>query len=183
MNRLGDLRKALKAHLIPEEGNVAGTRIEGRYKVLLDYFDSEEQELENFFRSLKRNDDFLEKWKIMLRALIIMVVDFESKNNSKNRNPSQGRMRYKPINLNQSGVEWNRNSVVVDLWLYEVEEAFYQAEDLMDEIFTEALQHRLAAESQTKSSPVRIDAKEKERKMEEILYRIDGILKQGDELD
>ena len=90
----------------------------------------------------------------MLRALIIMVVDFESKNNSKNWNPSQGRMRYMPINLNQSPVELNRNSVVVDLWLYEVEEAFYQAEDLMDEIFTEALQHRLAAEFQTKSSPV-----------------------------
>ena len=37
---------------------MAGTRIEGRFKVLLDYFDSEEQELENFFLSLKRNDDF-----------------------------------------------------------------------------------------------------------------------------
>uniref|UniRef100_A0A7N2R2G0 NB-ARC domain-containing protein n=1 Tax=Quercus lobata TaxID=97700 RepID=A0A7N2R2G0_QUELO len=118
---------------------MAGEGIKGRFRVLLDYFDSEEQELKNFFRSLKRNDDFLEKWKIMLRALIFMVVDLESKK------WSQG---------------WNRNSVrvVVDLGL-------------------------LAAESQTKSSPVRIDAKEKERKMEEILYRIDGVLKQGDALD
>ncbi|KAK7831282.1 putative disease resistance rpp13-like protein 1 [Quercus suber] len=145
--------------------------IEGRLRVLLDYLDSEEPELENFFRSLKRNDDFLERWKIMLRALIFMVVDFESKNNSKNQN--------------QSRVGWNSNSerVVVGLWLCEVEEAFYQAEDLMDEIFTEALQHRLAAESQTKSSPVWIYAKEKERKMEEILYGIDCILKLGDALD
>ena len=143
---------------------MAGTWIEGRFRVLLDYFDSEQQELENFFLSLKRNDDFLEKWKIMPRALIFMVVDFESKKWSKRR---------------------DRNSVrvVVDLWLYEVEEAFYQAEDLMDEIFTEALQHRLAAEFQTKSSPVGIYAKEKERIMEEILYRIDCFLKVGDALD
>ena len=152
--------------------------IEGRFRVLLDYFDSAEQELENFFRSLKRNDDFLERWKIMLRALIIMVVDFESKNNSKKWSLPRW-----PINSIQNRVEWNRKSVDVDLWLYEVEEVFYQADDVMDEIFTEALQHRLAAESQTKSSPVRIDAKEKERKMEEILYRIDCILKQGDALD
>ena len=142
--------------------------IEGRFRVLLDYFDSEEQELENFFLSLKRNDDFLEKWKIMLRALIFMVVDFGSKKCSKKRSKRRDR---------------NSVRVVVDLWLYEVEEAFYQAEDLMDEIFTEALQHRLAAEFQTKSSPVGIYAKEKERKIEEILYRIDCILKQGDALD
>ncbi|XP_030963465.1 putative disease resistance protein At3g14460 [Quercus lobata] len=145
-----------------EEGNMAGTRIEGRFRVLLDYFDSEEQELENFFLTLKRNDDFLEKWKIMLRALIFMVVDFE---------------KWSQV--------WNGpgERVIFDLWLYEVEEAFYQAEDVMDEIFTEALQHRLAAESQTKSSPVWIYAKEKERKMEEILYRIDCFLKVGDALD
>ena len=277
----GRSAKALKAHLIPEEGNMEGRSAElfkgqglalhlfesevvnydpeekrlakasqeaypvednmagTRFKVLLDYFDSKEQELKNFFRSLKRNDDFLDRWKIMLRALTFMVHDFESKNN-----PSW------------SAAKWNRNSVVVDLWLYEVEEAFYQAEDLMDEIFTEALQHRLAAKFQTKwgrkpryrecqknqaaglgryaldncvkfvqagaegtldglkcaacgchrnfhrkeeghsgistspasaaavaSCPVWIYAKEKERKMEGILYRIDCILKQGDVLD
>lgn len=82
-----------------EEDSTDDEGIEGRFRVLLNYLDSEEQELENFFLSLKRNDDFLEKWKTMLRALIFMAVDFEKRSQ-----------------------RWNgrRERLIVDLWLYEV---------------------------------------------------------------
>ncbi|XP_030963482.1 putative disease resistance RPP13-like protein 1 [Quercus lobata] len=97
----------------------------------------------NFFRTNKFRIGLLEDLRIVLQYLTVMVDEAEEK---QNKNP------------------------VVKLWLVELQDVVYHTEDLVDEMCTESLRHKLDAESQTKSSSLEWNIKVI-KKMEEMLDR------------
>ena len=108
----------------------------------------------NFFRTNKFRIGLLEDLRIVLQYLTVMVDEAEEK---ENKNP------------------------VVKLWLDELQDVVYHTEDLVDEMCTESLRHKLDAESQTKSSSLEWNIKVI-KKMEEILDRLEFFMEQGDVL-
>ena len=74
----------------------------------------------------------LEDLRIVLQYLTVMVDEAEEK---QNKNP------------------------VIKLWLDELQDVVYHTEDLVDEMCTESLRHKLDAESQTKSSSLELNIK------------------------
>nr|POE64027.1 putative disease resistance rpp13-like protein 1 [Quercus suber] len=108
----------------------------------------------NFFRTNKFRIGLLEDLRIVLQYLTVMVDEAEEK---QNKNP------------------------VVKLWLDELQDVVYHTEDLVDEMCTESLRHKLDAESQTKSSSLEWNIKVI-KKMEEVLDRLEFFMEQGDVL-
>ena len=77
----------------------------------------------NYFEGRKPNDELLQKLKIMLISANAVLIDLELKEIT--------------------------NSAMKE-WLNKLKDAVYDADDLLDEIATEALQCKLEAESQTR---------------------------------
>ena len=86
----------------------------------------------NFFQTNKFRIGLLEDLRIVLQYLTVMVDEAEEK---QNKNP------------------------VIKLWLDELQDVVYHTEDLVDEMCTESLRHKLDAESQTKSSSLELNIK------------------------
>ena len=116
-----------------------------------------------FFRGRKINDGLLMKMKIILLTVHAMMNDAEEK---QIRNPADKD------------------------WLDELKDAVYDAEDLLDEMSTEALRSRLEVESKTPinqvwnfvSAPFNPFTKKMEFRMKEIVERLQVFANQKDVL-
>ncbi|TQE00978.1 hypothetical protein C1H46_013518 [Malus baccata] len=119
------------------------------------------QEVKNFIRGKKQTDGLLKKLRIELMSVNAVYDDAEQKQLS---NP------------------------VVKQWLHELKEAVFHAEDLVDEIKTEALRRKMEAEFGSSTSKVKdiISAsfhafdESIDTKIEEILETLSFISKQKD---
>ncbi|KAB2607083.1 disease resistance RPP13-like protein 1 [Pyrus ussuriensis x Pyrus communis] len=127
---------------------VGGAALSGFFQQVFVKLDS--QEVRNFIRGKKLTDGLLKKLRIQLMSVSAVYDDAEQK---QLRNPH------------------------VRLWLHELKEAVLDAEDLLDEIKTEALRRKIEAEfGSSTSKPV-------DSKIEEILERLSFIVEQKDALD
>ncbi|KAB2607082.1 disease resistance protein [Pyrus ussuriensis x Pyrus communis] len=108
------------------------------------------QEVKNFIRGKKQTDELLNQLRIKLLSVNAVYDDAEQKQLS---NP------------------------VVKQWLHELKEAVFHAEDLLDEIKTEALRRKMEAEFGSSTS-TSVDSK-----IREILERLSFIVEQKDALD
>ncbi|KAF3432457.1 hypothetical protein FNV43_RR27197 [Rhamnella rubrinervis] len=142
---------------------VGGAFLSASLQVLFDRLAS--RDIVDYLRGKKVNHRLLKKLKIMLLSVTAVLSDAEEK---QIRNP------------------------IVKEWLDELEDAAYDADDLLDEITTDALQFKLeAARSRNDASKVsdiglpislnRYDL-EMETKIEEILESLEFIAKQKDVL-
>uniref|UniRef100_A0A2N9EXY2 Rx N-terminal domain-containing protein n=1 Tax=Fagus sylvatica TaxID=28930 RepID=A0A2N9EXY2_FAGSY len=113
----------------------------------------------NYFKGKKLNDESLQKLKIMLISANAVLIDAEVKEIT---NPA------------------------VKEWLDELKDAVYDAEDLFDEIATEALRCKIEAESQTGkrkySDFVNSFDEGLESDLEKILHKLEYITQQKDVL-
>ena len=117
----------------------------------------------DYFEGKKLNDELLQKLKIILISANAVLIDVEVKEIT--------------------------NSAVKE-WLNKLKDAVYDADDLLDEIATEALQCKLEAESQTRkrkyfkfiSGIVNLFEKVLESKLVKILHRLEYITQQRDVL-
>jgi hypothetical protein len=117
----------------------------------------------DFFRGRELNEGLLHKLKIALLSVNALLEDAEEKQLTK---------------------------PAVKVWLEESKDAVYDAEDVLDEIATEALQRKLDAEFQTTSSKVRKSistflghfVKVIEPKIKELLDKLEYLAKQKDVL-
>ncbi|XP_048420624.1 putative disease resistance protein At3g14460 [Pyrus x bretschneideri] len=122
------------------------------------------QEVKNFIRGKKQTDELLNKLRIKLLSVNAVYDDAEQKQLS---NP------------------------VVKQWLHELKEVVFHAEDLLDEIKTEALRRKMEAEFGSSTSKVQdlISAsfhafdESVDSKIKEILGRLSFIVEQKDALD
>ena len=113
----------------------------------------------DYFKGKKLNDELLQKLKIMLISANAVLIDVEVKEIT--------------------------NSAVKE-WLNKLKDAVYDADDLLDEIATEALQCKLEAKSQTRkckyfkfiSSIVNLFEKGIESELVKILQRLEYITQQ-----
>lgn len=113
----------------------------------------------DYFEGKKLNDELLQKLKIMLISANAVLIDVEVKEIT--------------------------NSAVKE-WLNKLKDAVYDADDLLDEIATEALQCKLEAESQTRkrkyfkfiSGIVNLFEKGIESELVKILHRLEYITQQ-----
>jgi Leucine-rich repeat (LRR) protein len=118
-------------------------------------------EFVDFFRRQKLSDGLLKKLKTTFLTLNAVFEDAE---------------------------ELQVMKPVVKEWLDELKDAIYDAEDVLDEVATEALRSELDAEFQTTASKVRKSisafhnsfAKEIETKIKEVLERLETLAKQKD---
>jgi Leucine-rich repeat (LRR) protein len=118
-------------------------------------------EFVDFFRRRKLSDGLLKKLKTTFLTLNAVFEDAE---------------------------ELQVMKPVVKEWLDELKDAIYDAEDVLDEVATEALRSELDAEFQTTASKVRKSisafhnsfAKEIETKIKEVLERLETLAKQKD---
>ncbi|XP_070664148.1 putative disease resistance RPP13-like protein 1 isoform X1 [Malus domestica] len=141
---------------------VGGAALSGFFQQVFVKLDS--QEVRNFIRGKKLTDGLLKKLRIKLMSVNAVYDDAEQK---QLRNPH------------------------VRLWLHELKEAVLDAEDLLDEIKTEALRRKIEAEFGSSTSKVKdlISAsfhafdESVDSKIEEILERLSFIVEQKDALD
>nr|XP_008385062.2 putative disease resistance RPP13-like protein 1 [Malus domestica]XP_028954175.1 putative disease resistance RPP13-like protein 1 [Malus domestica]XP_028954176.1 putative disease resistance RPP13-like protein 1 [Malus domestica] len=141
---------------------VGGAALSGFFQQVFVKLDS--QEVRNFIRGKKLTDGLLKKLRIKLMSVSAVYDDAEQK---QLRNPH------------------------VRLWLHELKEAVLDAEDLLDEIKTEALRRKIEAEFGSSTSKVQdlISAsfhafdESVDTKIEEILERLSFIVEQRDALD
>ncbi|CAN6692934.1 unnamed protein product [Malus baccata var. baccata] len=141
---------------------VGGAALSGFFQQVFVKLDS--QEVRNFIRGKKLTDGLLKKLRIKLMSVSAVYDDAEQK---QLRNPH------------------------VRLWLHELKEAVLDAEDLLDEIKTEALRRKIEAEFGSSTSKVQdlISAslhafdESVDSKIEEILERLSFIVEQKDALD
>ncbi|KAB2607085.1 disease resistance protein [Pyrus ussuriensis x Pyrus communis] len=141
---------------------VGGAALSGFFQQVFVKLDS--QEVRNFIRGKKLTDGLLKKLRIKLMSVSAVYDDAEQK---QLRNPH------------------------VRLWLHELKEAVLDAEDLLDEIKTEALRRKIEAEFGSSTSKVQdlISAslhafdEPVDSKIEEILERLSFIVEQKDALD
>jgi hypothetical protein len=120
-------------------------------------------EFVNFFRHRKLNEGVLQKLKIALMSVHKLCEDAEDK---------------------------QLTDLSVRDWLYKLKDVVYNAEDLLDEIATEALQRKLEVDFQTATSKVRNSistflsnfVKETEPKIVELLDNLEFLAKQKDVL-
>ncbi|RXH84824.1 hypothetical protein DVH24_041592 [Malus domestica] len=141
---------------------VGGAALSGFFQQVFVKLDS--QEVRNFIRGKKLTDRLLKKLRIKLMSVGAVYDDAEQK---QLRNPH------------------------VRLWLHELKEAVLDAEDLLDEIKTEALRRKIEAEFGSSTSKVQdlISAsfhafdESVDTKIEEILERLSFIVEQRDALD
>jgi hypothetical protein len=120
-------------------------------------------EFVNFFRHRKLNEGVLEKLKIALLSVHKLREDAEDK---------------------------QLTDLSVRDWLYKLKDVVYNAEDVLDEIATEALQRKLEVDFQTATSKVRNSistflsnfVKETEPKIVELLDKLEFLAKQKDVL-
>jgi Leucine-rich repeat (LRR) protein len=120
-------------------------------------------EFVNFFRHRKLNEGVLEKLKIALLSVHKLREDAEDK---------------------------QLTDLTVRDWLYKLKDVVYNAEDVLDEIATEALQRKLEVDFQTATSKVRNSistflsnfVKEMEPKIVELLDKLEFLAKQKDVL-
>jgi hypothetical protein len=120
-------------------------------------------EFVDFFRQRKLNEGVLEKLKISLMSVNALLEDAEEKQLTK---------------------------PTVKVWLDELKDVVYDAEDILDEIATEALQRKLDAEFQTTSSKVHhsISAflshfiREIDQKIKYLLDKLEYLARQKDVL-
>jgi hypothetical protein len=121
------------------------------------------QEFKDFFRNRKLNEGVIEKLKIALLSAHKLREDAQKKQLT---DPSVGE------------------------WLHKLKDAVYDAEDVLDEIATEALQRKLDVEFQTTAYKVRNSistffshfVKEIEPKIEKLVDRLEYLAKQKDVL-
>ena len=141
---------------------VGGAFLSASLQVLFDRMAS--REVVNFIRGQKKNDTLLNKLKITLLTVHVVLNDAEVKQIA---NPA------------------------VRGWVDELKHAVYDAEDLLDEIATEALRCKIEAESQTSTvqvwnrvsstfSPIIGDGLES--RIEEIIDRLEFLGQQKDVL-
>ncbi|KAM1653604.1 hypothetical protein EV1_006132 [Malus domestica] len=141
---------------------VGGAALSGFFQQVFVKLDS--QEVRNFIRGKKLTHGLLKKLRIKLNSVSAVYDDAEQK---QLRNPH------------------------VRLWLHELKEAVLDAEDLLDEIKTEALRRKIEAEFGSSTSKVQdlISAslhafdESVDSKIEEILERLSFIVEQKDALD
>ncbi|TQE00998.1 hypothetical protein C1H46_013538 [Malus baccata] len=141
---------------------VGGAALSGFFQQVFVKLDS--QEVRNFIRGKKLTDGLLKKLRIKLISVGAVYDDAEQK---QLRNPH------------------------VRLWLQELKEAVLDAEDLLDEIKTEASRRKIEAEFASSTSKVQdlISAsfhafdESVDSKIEEILERLSFIVEQKDALD
>ncbi|XP_068337455.1 putative disease resistance RPP13-like protein 1 [Pyrus communis] len=141
---------------------VGGAALSGFFQQVFVKLDS--QEVRNFIRGKKLTDGLLRKLRIKLISVSAVYDDAEQK---QLRDPH------------------------VRLWLQELKEAVLDAEDLLDEIKTEALRRKMEAEFGSSTSKVQdlISAsfhafdESVDSKIKEILERLSFILEQKDNLD
>ncbi|XP_070664144.1 putative disease resistance RPP13-like protein 1 [Malus domestica] len=141
---------------------VGGAALSGFFQQVFVKLDS--QEVRNFIRGKKLTDRLLKKLRIKLMSVGAVYDDAEQK---QLRNPH------------------------VRLWLHELKEAVLDAEDLLDEIKTEALRRKIEAEFGSSTSKVQdlistsLHAFDEsvDSKIEEILERLSFIVEQKDALD
>jgi len=115
----------------------------------------------DFFRGRKLNEGLLRKLKIALLSVNALLEDAEEKQLTK---------------------------PAVKVWLDDLKDAVYDAEDVLDEIATEALQRKLDAEFQTIANKVQNSVstflshfvREKGQKMQEILDKLEYLAKKKD---
>ena len=120
-------------------------------------------EFVDFFRQRKLNKGVLEKLKIALLSVHKLYEDAEDK---------------------------QLMDLSVKEWLHKLKGVVYDAEDVLDEIATEALQRKLDAESQTTATKVRNSistffghfVKEIEPKIKELLDTLEYLARQKDVL-
>uniref|UniRef100_A0A2N9FCX9 NB-ARC domain-containing protein n=1 Tax=Fagus sylvatica TaxID=28930 RepID=A0A2N9FCX9_FAGSY len=132
-------------------------------QVLLESLASEE--VIDFLRIHEVEDGLLEKFKTMLQSVTLVLNDAEEKQDK---------------------------SREVKAWLDELQDVVYLIQDLIDEISTEASQHKLDAESQSEKSPAggilflgkwaENLKKGIERKIRQILDRLQSLAKRNDGL-
>ncbi|KAJ9153501.1 hypothetical protein P3X46_026930 [Hevea brasiliensis] len=138
---------------------VGGAFLSAFLQVLFDRLAS--QEIVDYFRGRKVNDIQLQKLKITLLSVDAVLNDAEAK-----------QITYPAVKQ----------------WLDELKDAAYDAEDLLDEIATEALQQKLEAESRSGTRQVRRSTflspfeKGLSSNIEQILARLEFIAKQKDVL-
>jgi hypothetical protein len=121
------------------------------------------REFLDFFQGRKLNEGLLQNLKITLLSVNALLEDAEEKQFSK---------------------------PTVKAWLDELKDVVYDAETVLDEIATEALQRKLDAEFQTTASKVRNIistshnhfVKEIEPKLKEVLDRLEYVARQKDVL-
>ncbi|KAB1224834.1 putative disease resistance RPP13-like protein 1 [Morella rubra] len=141
------------------EALVGGSFLSAFFKVLFDRIAS--REVIDFFRGAKLDGGLLEKLEITLLSVSAVLEDAEEK---------------------------EVTMAPVKAWLDKMKDAVYDAEQIMDEIATEALRCKLDAEFQTSASKVRhfisgsrnSFVKEIEPKIKEVLDRLEYLAKQKD---
>ncbi|XVE81348.1 hypothetical protein DITRI_Ditri15bG0056500 [Diplodiscus trichospermus] len=136
---------------------VRGALLSASLQVLFDRMAS--REVLDFLRGKKLKNSLLEKLEIALLSISAVLDDAEEKQIA------------------------NKN---VKKWITELKDAVYDAEDLLDEITTEALKRKWEAENQTTATQVSrlfsslnpFSYKGLELKLEEMVERIDFLVKQ-----
>ncbi|XP_021295822.1 putative disease resistance RPP13-like protein 1 [Herrania umbratica] len=140
---------------------VGGAFLSAFLQVLFDRMAS--REVIDFIRGKKLADDLLKKLKMLLLSVDTVLNDAEKK---------------------------QITSLTVNKWVHELKDAVYDAEDVMDEIATEALKCRVEAKSKSSTSQVQqlistslgLFEKEIESKLEKIIDRLEYIAEQKDVL-
>ncbi|XP_018817378.1 putative disease resistance protein At3g14460 isoform X2 [Juglans regia] len=125
---------------------VGGAFLSAFLQVLFDRVAS--REVVDYIRGKKLNERLLKKLKITLLSVNAVINDAEEK---------------------------QFRCPLVKEWLHELKDAVYDAEDIWDEIATDALQYNLQAKSSTTVNQMKL-------KIEEILDRLEFIAKQKDVL-
>ncbi|KAF7112274.1 hypothetical protein RHSIM_RhsimUnG0246100 [Rhododendron simsii] len=140
---------------------VGGAFLNSTLNVLFDRLAS--KEFINFFRGRKHDESLLKKLKLKLLGLNKVLNDAEDK---------------------------QITDPAVKKWLHELKGAVYDAEDLVDEIATEALRCKVEAEYQSGSNQVqslissftKLFDDEIESKLEKMIDTLEDFLKEKDEL-
>ena len=88
--------------------------------------------LSETFKEQKIDDELLNKWEMLLKALAEMVDNSEKRDKDEEKQHKRSVLEVK-----------KHERIVLELWLEELEDAVFNTEDLVDKIHTEALRHKL----------------------------------------